>query len=115
MKTRYGGGYDPFIHARPVEQVSYIPYPTTKWQKSYLWVVIKSRLCLLDVPLVDFPFQENVDIVKTSMIDIDIEDIGSLMHESGDYERVDICKINNFEDENEERKWGRMVVWWWNK
>ncbi|KAI5675548.1 hypothetical protein M9H77_06498 [Catharanthus roseus] len=49
-------------------------------------VLMKSRPRVLDVSLVDIPFQENVDSVETSMIDVDIQDIGLLVHESGDFE-----------------------------
>ncbi|KAI5652792.1 hypothetical protein M9H77_29979 [Catharanthus roseus] len=90
IKRRYAGGYDRFILAQQAEQVYFIPYPMTKRQKSDWWTVMKSRPCVLDVPLVDIPFQENVDSVDTSMIDVDIQDVGPLIHEPGDSELVDL-------------------------
>ncbi|KAI5658520.1 hypothetical protein M9H77_27313 [Catharanthus roseus] len=44
----------------------------------------------LYVPLVDVPFQEYVDIAETSRIDIDVQGIGTLVHESSELESVDI-------------------------
>ncbi|KAI5668496.1 hypothetical protein M9H77_18349 [Catharanthus roseus] len=63
------------------EQVTCIPYPITKQQKSDWWVVMKSRPRILEVSLVDIPFQEDVDIAKTSRIDVAVQDIGPLVHD----------------------------------
>ncbi|KAI5671668.1 hypothetical protein M9H77_12032 [Catharanthus roseus] len=69
-----------FMQKNEVEQVTYTPYPATKSQKSDYWVIMKSRPRILDVPLVHIPYQEDVDIVETSRIDIDVQEIGPLVH-----------------------------------
>ncbi|KAI5683157.1 hypothetical protein M9H77_04385 [Catharanthus roseus] len=72
---------------------------------------MKSRLHILDVPLVDIPFQEEVDIAKTSRIGIDVPDIGTLLHELGKLESVDICGRNSIVDEDENNEDEEKVKW----
>ncbi|KAI5652600.1 hypothetical protein M9H77_29787 [Catharanthus roseus] len=52
-------------------------------KESDWWAVIKSRPRMLNVLLVDVPFQELVDIAETSRIDVDIQDIGTLISRVG--------------------------------
>ncbi|KAI5663280.1 hypothetical protein M9H77_22603 [Catharanthus roseus] len=63
---------------------------------------MKSRHHILDVPLVDVLFQEDVDIAETSRIDVDVQDIRTLIHESGELESVDIRGRSIIVDEDEE-------------
>ncbi|KAI5667892.1 hypothetical protein M9H77_17745 [Catharanthus roseus] len=45
---------------------------------------MKSRPRFSYIPLVHVPFQEDVDIVDTSTVDVDVQDIGTIVHESGE-------------------------------
>ncbi|KAI5672744.1 hypothetical protein M9H77_13108 [Catharanthus roseus] len=69
-----------------------------------LTVLVRPRI--LDVPLVDIPFQEDVDIAEISRIDVGVQDVGTHVHESGELELVDICRRSSIvdEDENNEDK-----------
>lgn len=51
---------------------------------------MKSRPRVLDVPLVDVAFQENVDILETLVIDRRIEDVEILSLEIGAIDEVNI-------------------------
>ncbi|KAI5672847.1 hypothetical protein M9H77_13211 [Catharanthus roseus] len=62
---------------------------------------MKSKPRILDVPLVEVPFQEDIDIAETSRIDVDVQDIGTLVHESDELESVDIPGRSSIVDEDE--------------
>ncbi|KAI5657825.1 hypothetical protein M9H77_26618 [Catharanthus roseus] len=57
-----------------------------------------------EVPLVNVPFQEDVDIDETSRIDVDVQDIGTLIHESGKLESVKIRGRNSIGNEDDNNK-----------
>ncbi|KAI5662412.1 hypothetical protein M9H77_21735 [Catharanthus roseus] len=54
-----------------------------------------------DVPLVDILFQGDIGITETSRIDVDVQDIGTLVHELGKLESVDIHGRSSIMDEDE--------------
>ncbi|KAI5653868.1 hypothetical protein M9H77_31055 [Catharanthus roseus] len=62
---------------------------------------MKSRSRILDVPLVDVLFQEDINIAETLRIDVDVQDIGTLIHELGQLESVDIRRRRSIIDEDE--------------
>ncbi|KAI5671360.1 hypothetical protein M9H77_11724 [Catharanthus roseus] len=72
---------------------------------------MKSRPRSLDVPLVDVPFQEDVGIVETSRIDVDVQDIGTLIHESGELESIEIHGRSSIMDEDENNENEEEVEW----
>ncbi|KAI5657868.1 hypothetical protein M9H77_26661 [Catharanthus roseus] len=72
------------------ETSSYIMYLHAKRERSDWWVVMKSRPPVFYVPVVDVAFQKNVDIIETFILDRRIEDIGTLVHEIGKINEVDI-------------------------
>ncbi|KAI5661346.1 hypothetical protein M9H77_20669 [Catharanthus roseus] len=69
-KDQRYGGYDSFV---------------TDWVR-----VVKSQPRLIDVPHQDDAFQENMDIHDCSAIDVMIEEVGPLVHESRSSEELDI-------------------------
>ncbi|KAI5672599.1 hypothetical protein M9H77_12963 [Catharanthus roseus] len=106
IKKKYAGGYDLIILSQKVKQVTYVPHLTPKRRKSDWWAVMKSRPRISDVPLVDVLFQEDVDIAKTSSLNVDVQDIGTLVNESGELESVDIRRRSSIVDEDDEEvKW----------
>ncbi|KAI5681805.1 hypothetical protein M9H77_03033 [Catharanthus roseus] len=60
--------------------------------------VMKSQPHLIDVPHQDDVFQENVDIHNGSAIDVIIEDVGPLIHESRSSEELDIIVETYFDE-----------------
>ncbi|KAI5671621.1 hypothetical protein M9H77_11985 [Catharanthus roseus] len=54
------------------------------------YVYIATNRTLIDVPVQDNAFQENVDIVEGSTIDAMIKDVGMLVHDSRSSEELDI-------------------------
>ncbi|KAI5659139.1 hypothetical protein M9H77_27932 [Catharanthus roseus] len=63
------------------EQVLFLPYPGYKRPRIYLISAIKSRLRVIDVPVQDDAFKENVDVHEALIIDVMIEDLRLLVHE----------------------------------
>ncbi|KAI5664399.1 hypothetical protein M9H77_23722 [Catharanthus roseus] len=64
------------------------------------WVsVIKSQPHLIDVSYQDDAFKENMDIPEGSTIDVMIEYVGPLIHESRSLEELDIAVETYFEKE----------------
>ncbi|KAI5648167.1 hypothetical protein M9H77_34172 [Catharanthus roseus] len=82
------------------EQVTYVSHSTTKRQKNDWWAIIKSRPHILEVLLIDVPFQEDVDI-----------DIGTLVHETGDLESIEIRGRNSIGDEDDSNEYEEEVEW----
>ncbi|KAI5659143.1 hypothetical protein M9H77_27936 [Catharanthus roseus] len=101
IKKKYARGYDPLILSSQAEQVTCVPYPTPKRQKN--------------VPLVDVPFQEDFDIDETSRIDVDVQDIGILIHELDKLELVDIRRKSSIVDKDENNEDEKEVEWESNK
>ncbi|KAI5650386.1 hypothetical protein M9H77_36391 [Catharanthus roseus] len=70
-----------------------------------------NKLRILEVPLIDVPFIEDIDIDKTSRIDVDVQDIETLIHESGELESVEIRRRNSIGDENDNNEDEEEVKW----
>ncbi|KAI5649504.1 hypothetical protein M9H77_35509 [Catharanthus roseus] len=94
----FNKGYDLFVLAHKAEQVSFLPYPGSKRSRTDWVNVMKSRPHLIDVPHQDDKFQENMDIHEGSTIDVMIEDVGPLVHESHLSEELDIAVETYFEE-----------------
>ncbi|KAI5656883.1 hypothetical protein M9H77_25676 [Catharanthus roseus] len=91
-------GYGHFVLAHQAEKVLFLPYPDSKRPRTDLVSVMKSRPRLIDFSYRDDAFQENVDIHKDSAIDVMIEDIRPLLHESCLAEDLDIAIDTYFEE-----------------
>ncbi|KAI5681989.1 hypothetical protein M9H77_03217 [Catharanthus roseus] len=87
IKRKYAGEYDPFILSHKAKQVTYVLYPTSKREKHDWWAVTKSR-----------PH-------------VDVQDIGTLVHESGKLESVEIRGRNSIGDEDDNNKDEEEVEW----
>ncbi|KAI5677673.1 hypothetical protein M9H77_08623 [Catharanthus roseus] len=63
------------------------------------------------VPLVDVLFQGDIDIDATSRVDVDVQDVGTIVHKSGELESIEIHERNSIEDEDYNNKDEEQVKW----
>ncbi|KAI5666671.1 hypothetical protein M9H77_16524 [Catharanthus roseus] len=91
-------GFDLFVLADQAELVSLLIYPGSKRPRTDWISVMKSRPRLIDVSYQDDVFQEKVDIHEGLAVDVTIEEVGPLVHESHSSEELDIAVETYFEE-----------------
>lgn len=109
-RRRYSN-YDPFILAYQAYQVYYMSYPGVKKPKLDWWNVQKCKARhVVDVPIVGDAFQADLSDDSVTSIIVVNEDVGSLSHESGENEFVDlieaqVVQTTEFIVEDDEDEW----------
>ncbi|KAI5681995.1 hypothetical protein M9H77_03223 [Catharanthus roseus] len=99
IKRKYAGEYDPFILSHKAEQVTYVLYPTSKREKHDCGTSSRDSI------------PRGFDINETSRIDVEVQDIRTLIHESGELESVEIRGRNSIGDEDDNNEDKEEVEW----
>jgi hypothetical protein len=83
--------FDPFVLAHQAQQVYFATYPGTKKSKSDWMAVCKIKTRhVIDVPIVDRAYQEEVDNSTTAMCISLVVDLGPLTYEQGINELLNV-------------------------